>query len=68
MQSDEAGFSWMVPTVVALAFGALLPGQDRKAIEAAGKVFQSRCATCHTIPDPSIRTDLGWLDQINRTA
>lgn len=68
MRSNEAGFSWMVPTLAAFALGADLPGQNPKAIEAAGLVFQRRCASCHTIPDPSVRTDRGWLDQLNRTA
>lgn len=68
MRSSEAGFCWMVPPLVALAFGAHLPGQGRKAIEAAGLVFQKSCASCHSIPDPSVRTDRGWLDQVNRTA
>lgn len=33
----------------------------------AGEIFAARCASCHTVPDPGLRTDLAWLDQINRT-
>ncbi len=46
-----------------LAAAAMAGGQDD-----AGKLFQARCAQCHTVPDPAIRTDLAWLDQVNRTA
>ena len=33
----------------------------------AEKIFKGRCSKCHTVPDPSIATDLAWLDQVNRT-
>ncbi len=33
----------------------------------AGEIFAARCASCHTVPDPGLRTDLAWLDQIKRT-
>ena len=35
--------------------------------DSAGEVFRARCATCHAIPDPALRTDRAWLDQVNRT-
>ena len=35
--------------------------------QSAGEIFAARCASCHTVPDPGLRTDLAWLDQINRT-
>ena len=31
------------------------------------RIFTARCANCHTVPNPELRTDLAWLDQINRT-
>mgnify|MGYP002624319455 CR=1 FL=1 len=34
----------------------------------AADVFRARCAHCHTIPDPALRTDRAWIDQVNRTA
>ena len=34
----------------------------------AGRLFLARCAACHSIPDPALRTDRAWLDQVNRTA
>jgi len=34
----------------------------------AGALFEKRCAHCHTVPDPAIRTDRAWLDQVNRTS
>jgi hypothetical protein len=30
-------------------------------------MFGKRCASCHAVPDRTLRTDLAWLDQINRT-
>ena len=54
----------------ALALAAFLPKQtlaDRPA-DRAGEMFQARCANCHFIPDPSVRTDRAWLDQVNRTS
>lgn len=32
------------------------------------KLFVQRCATCHNVPDPAIRSDMAWLDQVNRTS
>ncbi len=32
------------------------------------QMFAARCATCHTVPDVAIRTDLAWLDQVKRTS
>ncbi len=46
-----------------LAAASLAGDQDD-----AGKSFQARCANCHTVPDPAIRTDRAWLDQVKRTA
>ncbi|MHC4550973.1 MAG: hypothetical protein ACYTEZ_19660 [Planctomycetota bacterium] len=34
----------------------------------AGEIFQARCAGCHAVPDPALRTDRAWLDQVRRTA
>ena len=39
-----------------------------EAGDEAVKMFGHRCATCHSIPDPAIRTDVAWLDQVNRTS
>lgn len=57
-----------------LAAAAFLEG-DAAAQDAAGAkkpaaaaLFEERCATCHTVPDPEIRTDRAWLDQVHRTA
>ena len=32
------------------------------------KLFAKQCASCHSVPDPAIRTDMAWLDQVNRTS
>ena len=39
-----------------------------EADDSVGKMFAKRCAACHTVPDPALRTDLAWLDQVNRTS
>ncbi len=31
-------------------------------------LFNARCALCHTVPDPALRPDRAWLDQVHRTA
>lgn len=55
---------------LALLLGAAWIGAPASAGESpdAAKLFTSRCASCHTVPDPAIRTDLAWLDQVNRTS
>jgi len=32
-----------------------------------GAMFRKNCAPCHVVPDKTLKTDLAWLDQINRT-
>jgi len=62
-----------IPVVLGLLLGgAALFAPDRVAagpdeVDAAG-LFRARCATCHTVPDPALRTDRAWLDQVHRTA
>ena len=49
--------------VLACAAGLLAePGAE------VGKMWGKRCATCHAVPDKTLKTDLAWLDQINRTS
>lgn len=31
------------------------------------KIFTARCASCHTVPDPGVRSDKIWLTQIRET-
>jgi mono/diheme cytochrome c family protein len=50
--------------VATLAFPAF--GGDQPSD--AGALFRTRCAACHAVPDPALRTDRAWLDQVNRTA
>ena len=55
--------------LVALLLGAaLIPLARTTAQEhSPAQIFTARCANCHTVPNPTLRTDLAWLDQINRT-
>jgi len=48
-----------------LAAPRSLGGDDDGADPAA--LYRGRCATCHAIPDPGLRTDRAWLDQVHRT-
>lgn len=38
------------------------------ADENLAEIWSHRCASCHAVPDPEIRTDRAWLDQVHRTA
>jgi len=33
----------------------------------AAKLFSTQCAACHTVPDPVVRTDRAWIDQVAYT-
>ena len=58
----------LLPAAFAAAI-ALSPPPAATAGEGhAAKLFQHSCASCHTVPDPAIRTDRAWLDQVRRTA
>jgi len=52
--------------VVLVLASSSLAQHDKPKIQAA-KLFASRCASCHTVPDPRVATDLAWLDQVKRT-
>jgi cytochrome c2 len=56
--------------IMALLGGAALlhPSVSHAGDDDAGRMFAQRCAGCHTVPDPEIRTDLAWLDQVKRTS
>jgi hypothetical protein len=34
----------------------------------AGALFERRCASCHALPDPALRTDRAWLERVRDTA
>lgn len=38
------------------------------AVAEAGALFESRCATCHALPDPGLRTDRAWIERVRDTA
>lgn len=52
------------------AFSALpAPGQAQdKSPDRAAQMFGKRCASCHTVPDATVKTDKAWLGQILETA
>ncbi len=57
--------------LASLAAGAVLIATSSPATgkePAVAEMFRQRCSSCHTVPDPEIRTDRAWLDQVNRTA
>jgi len=45
--------------------GGDAPVPSRDGIAAT---FRTKCASCHTVPDPARESDRAWLDQVNRTA
>jgi hypothetical protein len=49
---------------VALASSAVFGAGDKKTQQ----LFVKQCAGCHSVPDPAIRTDMAWLDQVSRTS
>jgi mono/diheme cytochrome c family protein len=44
-----------------------VPVQDGDAHQGA-KIFNSRCANCHGVPDASIKRDVIWTELIKTTA
>jgi hypothetical protein len=42
-------------------------GPPRGDEQEAAALFAERCSTCHAVPDPALRTDRAWLDQVRRT-
>ena len=37
-------------------------------LEDAGRLFEARCANCHTLPDRELRGDRAWISQVSSTA
>ena len=58
----------VLPAALLGAIALVPPAASRGEDGSAGEIFQARCASCHTVPDPALRTDRAWLDQIKRTA
>lgn len=64
---------WVLAFPGAAALAALAAASGVPAAEGGhgagpGAVFRERCASCHAVPDPALRTDRAWLDQVRRTA
>ncbi|MBL4845242.1 MAG: hypothetical protein JKY65_06940 [Planctomycetes bacterium] len=60
-----------VPLALVGVCGALLSfgsAQDSKPASESAKLFEGRCATCHTVPDTRFATDKAWLGQVLETA
>jgi len=58
----------VLPAALLGAIALVPPSASKGEGSSAGEVFQARCASCHAVPDPALRTDRAWLDQIKRTA
>lgn len=52
-------------TITLLAFALSTSTQD---VGLGRRVFTQRCASCHFVPDRSIRTDAVWLELLQTTA
>jgi hypothetical protein len=42
-------------------------GAPQGASDSPAELWAARCAACHTVPDPGLRADRAWLDQVRRT-
>jgi hypothetical protein len=58
----------VLPVALLGAIALVPPAATGGEEPSAGEVFQARCASCHAVPDPALRTDRAWLDQVKRTA
>ena len=54
-------------TLAGLFLGSQAMARMQENPAQTGKLFQRSCAGCHTVPDPGIRTDRVWLQQIQQT-
>ena len=55
-------------SVIALtALSGVGNAQDGGDVKSA-RLFENRCASCHTVPDVRFETDKAWLDQVLETA
>lgn len=45
----------------------LLAARAQGDVEAGRKAFEQRCASCHSVPDPRLRWDRPWIDQVPAT-
>ena len=58
---------WFLPVIfVAAALSVPAIGGDEDKHNPA-KIFTARCASCHTMADPGVRSDKIWLAQIRET-
>jgi len=53
--------------VLALSWQAPAIAQDGAATR-AGRMFEDKCASCHTVPAPKFETDRAWLRRVKDTA
>ncbi len=46
--------------------GAACAGGYKKDMSQGEKIFRTYCQTCHTLPQPSLKTDDQWLPLVQR--
>jgi len=49
------------------ALSSVGSAQDGADVKSA-RLFENRCASCHTVPDVRFKTDKAWLGQVLETA
>jgi hypothetical protein len=54
--------------LVAVAAWSQPAASQSDPVAEAGALFERRCASCHAIPDPTLRTDLAWIERVRDTA
>ena len=52
--------------LLAAAFSLPAVGGDEAGFDATA-LFAARCASCHSVPYPGVRTDRVWLGQVRET-
>lgn len=61
--------NWMMVAGLAAAALWTTPAASQSdPVAEAGALFESRCASCHSMPDPALRTDRAWIERVQRTA
>ncbi len=55
-------------TIIATALFILAQHGDDHKLAGAKKEYTARCASCHFVPDTSVRADKVWLKMIEGTA
>ena len=57
----------LLTLATALSWTASGAAQSKEELAQASATYSAQCIKCHQPPDLGLKTDLAWLDQVNRT-